>query len=175
MRDLTIGMAGAGGDGVVSAGEALINAAAAAGYHAILTKSFGPQIRGGESSFRMRLSIDAVHTPAGMLDVAVALNWDDFLRFGAELPVAGHTIFIHDAQSPPDASAWRGVTPAAIVAVPIAALAREVAGHDAAKNTVVLGLLAEWFGLLPGGLLAGLRKRFARKGAEVLERNERAF
>ena len=28
MRDLTIGMAGAGGDGVVSAGEALIHAAA---------------------------------------------------------------------------------------------------------------------------------------------------
>ena len=33
--DLVIGMAGAGGDGVVSAGEALIAAAASDGYHAI--------------------------------------------------------------------------------------------------------------------------------------------
>jgi 2-oxoglutarate/2-oxoacid ferredoxin oxidoreductase subunit alpha len=175
MRDLTIGMAGAGGDGVVSAGEALISAAAAGGYHAILTKSFGPQIRGGESSFRLRLSTGPVYTPGGMLDVAVALNWDDFVRFGAELPVAGQTIFIHDSQFPPDATAWRGVRPAEIVAVPIAALARDVAGHGAAKNTIVLGLLAEWFGLLPDRLLAGLRKRFARKGDDVLARNERAF
>ena len=50
--DLMIGMAGAGGDGVVSAGESLMTAAALEGYHAILTKSFGPQIRGGESSCR---------------------------------------------------------------------------------------------------------------------------
>ncbi|HTM27612.1 MAG TPA: 2-oxoacid:acceptor oxidoreductase subunit alpha [Vicinamibacterales bacterium] len=175
MRDLTIGMAGAGGDGVVSAGESLITAAASAGYHAILTKSFGPQIRGGESSFRLRISSGPVHTPGGMLDVAVALNWDDFVRFGAELPVAGHTVFIHDAQHPPAPGAWPGVMPAEIVAAPIAAIARELAGHDAAKNTVVLGLMAEWFGFVPDALLAGLRKRFAKKSAEVLERNERAF
>jgi len=175
MRDLTIGMAGAGGDGVVSAGESLITAAASAGYHAILTKSFGPQIRGGESSFRLRISSGPVHTPGGMLDVAVALNWDDFVRFGAELPVAGHTVFIHDAQHPPAPGAWPGVMPAEIVAAPIAAIARELAGHDAAKNTVVLGLMAEWFGFVPDALLAGLRKRFAKKRAEVLERNERAF
>ena len=110
MRDLTVGIAGAGGDGVVSAGESLIAAAATAGYHAILTKSFGPQIRGGESSFRLRISTGPVYTPGGVLDVAVALNWDDFLRFGAELPVDGHTVFIHDAQRPPAAGAWTGVT-----------------------------------------------------------------
>ena len=39
--DLIIGMAGSGGDGIVSAGESLISAAAAEGYFAILTKSFG--------------------------------------------------------------------------------------------------------------------------------------
>ena len=175
MRDLTIGMAGAGGDGVVSAGDALINAAALEGYHAILTKSFGPQIRGGESSFRLRLSAEPVFTPAGILDVAVALNWDDFFRFGAELPIAGHTILVHDSQQPPAEIGRTGMTPGLVIGAPIAAIAREIAGHDAAKNTVVLGLLSEWFGLMPETLLAGLRKRFAKKSADVLERNERAF
>lgn len=170
-------MAGAGGDGVVSAGESLITAAAACGYHAILTKSFGPQIRGGESSFRLHVSTGPVHTSGGVLDVAVALNWDDFLRFGAELPIAGHTVLVYDAQYPPGPGLLplAGVTPAEIVGVPLAAMARELAGTDAAKNTVVLGLLAEWFGLMPDALLAGLRKRFAKKSAEVMERNERAF
>jgi 2-oxoglutarate/2-oxoacid ferredoxin oxidoreductase subunit alpha len=177
MRDLTIGMAGAGGDGVVSAGEALITAAALEGYHAILTKSFGPQIRGGESSFRLRVSPGAVHTPGGVLDVAVALNWDDFLRFGAELPIGGHTVLVYDTQHAPGPGGppLAGVMPGEIVGAPIAAIARELAGHDAAKNTVVLGLMAEWFGLMPDTLLAGLRKRFGKKSAEVLERNERAF
>ena len=175
MRDLSIGMAGAGGDGIVSAGESLIVAAALEGYHAMLTKSFGPQIRGGESSFRLRVSTGAVYTPGGVLDVAVALNWDDFFRFGAEMPIAGHTILIHDARYPAEAGRLAGTRPGRIVAAPIAAIARELAGSDAAKNTVVLGLLAEWFGVMPDTLLAGLRKRFARKSAEILERNERAF
>lgn len=177
MRDLTIGMAGAGGDGVVSAGESLITAAALEGYHAILTKSFGPQIRGGESSFRLRVSTEPVYTPGGVLDVAVALNWDDFLRFGAELSVGGHTVLVYDSQHAPGPGGppLAGVMPREIVGAPIAAIARELAGHDAAKNTVVLGLLAEWFGLMPDTLLGGLRKRFGKKSAEVLERNERAF
>ncbi|HYT76900.1 MAG TPA: 2-oxoacid:acceptor oxidoreductase family protein, partial [Vicinamibacterales bacterium] len=177
MRDLTIGMAGAGGDGVVSAGESLITAAAIDGYHAILTKSFGPQIRGGESSFRLRVATGPVYTPGTVLDVAIALNWDDFLRFGAELPIGGHTILIYDAQHAPGPGGppLAGVMPGEIVGAPIAAIARELAGHDAAKNTVVLGLLAEWFGFMPDALQAGLRKRYARKSADVLERNERAF
>jgi len=55
-QDLIIGIAGAGGDGVISAGESLITAAALEGYHAIMTKSFGSQIRGGEASCRLRLA-----------------------------------------------------------------------------------------------------------------------
>ena len=45
-----------------------------------MTKSFGSQIRGGESSCRLRLSTRPVFNPGGTLDVAVALNWDDFLK-----------------------------------------------------------------------------------------------
>ncbi len=80
LDNLVIGMAGSGGDGIVSAGESLIAAAAAEGYHAIMTKSFGSQIRGGESSCRVRLSHAPVLNPGGTLDVAVALNWEDFLQ-----------------------------------------------------------------------------------------------
>ncbi len=76
-----MGMAGSGGDGIVSTGEALIAAAAYEGYHAMMTKSFGSQVRGGESSCRVRISTRRVHNPGGMLDIAIALNWEDFLRF----------------------------------------------------------------------------------------------
>ena len=176
-RDLVIGMAGSGGDGIVSAGEALIAACASEGYHAMMTKSFGSQIRGGESSCRVRLAIEPVLNPGGALDVAVALNWEDFLKFGAELPVAGNTVVIYDSASgvAPDQLPLEGVSPAEVFAVPIGELARKATGTDKAKNTVVLGLLSGWFGIVRDGVMKGLRKKLAKKGAEVLAANERAF
>jgi 2-oxoglutarate/2-oxoacid ferredoxin oxidoreductase subunit alpha len=175
--DLVIGMAGAGGDGVISAGEAIMTAAARSGYRAMMTKSYGPQIRGGESSFRLRLATAALFNAGGTLDVAVALNWDDFLRFGAELPVDGRTTMIYEAASgvAPNDLPLAGVAPAEAFAVPIGQMARDNAGTDKAKNTVVLGLFAEWLGLSPDALLAGFRKRFAAKSADLLQANERAF
>jgi len=175
--DLVIGMAGAGGDGIVSAGESLIVAAATSGYHAMLTKSFGSQIRGGESSCRLRVSLDPVLDPGGTLDVAVALNWDDFLRFGAELPTGGRTVVIYESATgvAPDRVPLAGIVPAEVRPVPIGEMAREAAGTEKAKNTVVLGLLAGWFGIAPDAILAGLRRKLAKKGAEVQAANDRAF
>jgi 2-oxoglutarate/2-oxoacid ferredoxin oxidoreductase subunit alpha len=176
-KGLVIGMAGSGGDGIVSAGDSLMTALALAGYHAMLTKSFGPQIRGGESSFRLRVSTGPVLGPGGALDVAVALNWDDFLRFGAELPIDGHSVVIYDSNTrvAPDQIPLSGVKPAEVVPVAIEAMAKETAGSEKAKNTVVLGLMAGWFELAPQHIRAGLRKRFAKKGEDIMARNERAF
>lgn len=176
-HDLIIGMAGSGGDGIVSAGESLITAAALEGYYAILTKSFGSQIRGGESSCRLRISTKPVLYPGGFLDVAIALNWEDFLKFGAELPVDSHTIVIYESNTKvaPEHIPLEGVKPAAVMSVPIEAMAKQNAGTEKAKNTVVLGLLAGWFGITREGILNGLKKKFHKKGDEVMKGNEQAF
>ncbi len=176
-KDLIIGIAGAGGDGVVSAGESVITAAALEGYHALMTKSFGSQIRGGEASCRLRLSTDPVLNPNGPLDVAVALNWEDFLRFGAELPVQSSTIVIYEARTgvAPDKLPLEGVTPSVVFSVPITEMAVQNAGTDKAKNIVIIGLLAGWFGIGHASMLAGIRKKFAKKGTTVVEGNARAF
>ncbi len=177
VQNLVIGMAGSGGDGIVSAGQSLIAAAASEGYHAIMTKSFGSQIRGGESSCRVRIAVRPIYSPGGMLDVAVALNWDDFMKFGAELPVSGSTIVIYDEKCgvPKDKLPLVGVTPAEVLAVPIGDLAKQATGTDRAKNTVVLGLIAGWFGIAREGILNNMRKKLGKKGAELLAANEKAF
>ena len=172
-----MGMAGSGGDGIVSAGESLISAAAYEGYHAMMTKSFGSQVRGGESSCRVRLSTKRVQNPGGTLDVAIALNWEDFLKFGAELPVSGDTVVIYDSKTGIDPSQIPlvGIMPKEVFAVPIGEMARQAAGTDKAKNTVVLGLIAGWFGIAGVSILRGLSKKFAKKGPELVASNERAF
>ena len=176
-QDFIIGIAGAGGDGVVSAGESLITAAALEGYHCIMTKSFGSQIRGGEASCRLRLAVQPVLNPNGPLDVAVALNWEDFRRFGAELPVAATTIVIYEASTgvAPDNLPLQGVKPAMVYRVPITEMAVKHAGADKAKNIVIAGLLAGWFGIGRESMLTGIRKKFSKKGAAVVEGNVRAF
>jgi 2-oxoglutarate ferredoxin oxidoreductase subunit alpha len=176
-QDLIIGIAGAGGDGVVSAGESLITAAALEGYHGIMTKSFGSQIRGGEASCRVRLATEPVFNPNGPLDVAVALNWEDFRRFGSELPVESATIVIYDSNTgvAPDKLPLDGVTPRVVFSVPITEMAQQHAGTEMAKNVVVIGLLAGWFGIGRESMPAGIRKKFAKKGAAVVEGNARAF
>jgi 2-oxoglutarate/2-oxoacid ferredoxin oxidoreductase subunit alpha len=173
VQDLILGMAGSGGDGVVSAGESLLSAASATGYHAIMTKSFGSQIRGGESSCRVRLSTKALLNPGGALDVAVALNWEDFLRFGSELPLSADTVLIYEekAGAPPpqmDAAKER-------IGVPMSELTKKAAGTDKAKTSVVLGLLSGWFGMPAEAILKGLKKKFGSKGEGLLEANQKAL
>ncbi len=171
--DFVLGMAGAGGDGVVGAGESLIAAAAFEGYHAMMTKSFGSQVRGGESSCRVRVSTRPVHNPGGALTFAVALNWDDFQKLGAELPLSPDTLLAYDAKA--------GVAPASLaaprqrVSVPISELARAATGAEKAKTSVVLGLLSGWFGFAAESLLRALRKRLAKRGEEAILANLRAF
>jgi len=176
-KDLVFGMAGSGGDGIVSAGESLLQAAAAEGYHGVMTKSFGSQIRGGESSCRVRISTEPILNPGGNLDVAVALNWEDFLKFGAELPVSGTTVVIYEAATglAEHEIPLVGVTPLQVIAVPIAEMAKATAGTERAKNTVVLGLIAGWFGIGAVAVMKGIRKRLAKKGEELVDANQRAF
>lgn len=176
-KDLIIGIAGAGGDGVVSAGESIITAAALEGFHAIMTKSFGSQIRGGEASCRLRLSTEPVLNPNGPLDVAVIFNWEDFRRFGGELPVTAETIVIYEARTgvQPEQVPLPNATRSRVFSVPITEMAEQTAGTEKAKNIVVTGLLAGWFGIGQASMLAGIRKKFARKGEAVAAGNERAF
>jgi 2-oxoglutarate ferredoxin oxidoreductase subunit alpha len=177
LDDLILGMAGSGGDGVVSAGESLLSAASSEGYHAMMTKSFGSQIRGGESSCRVRLSTRKVLNPGGALDVMVALNWEDFFKFGAELPLAVGTVLIHEEKAgpPPETLKARGIVPSEVISVPITEMTKKAAGTDKAKTSVVLGLLSGWFGIPSEALLKGLKKKFGNKGEGLLEANEKAL
>ena len=56
---LSIAITGAGGAGVISCGELLLQAWAREGGRGLLRKAYGPQIRGGESAALLKLTEDA--------------------------------------------------------------------------------------------------------------------
>ena len=175
--DITIGIVGAGGDGVISSGELLVSAASADGLYATILKSFGPQIRGGESSCRVRISQEEVLSYGDALDVLVAFNWPDYLRFKAELDLRPGVVVLYDekdgtpaSEVPIDAALDPLVLP-----VPFHDLARAATGTDLSKNILLLGVLAELFELPQEGIADAVARKFRRKGEEVMAANRKAL
>ena len=172
-EDLTVGIAGAGGDGVVSAGELLIQVGAHEGLFGMLVKSFGPQIRGGESSVRVRLSSSPVLCQGDELDVLIAFNWADYGRFRAELMPSARTLIFVDEQdkTPPEQIPLPETFKAAVMRVPFEKLAVEKGGSALAKNIVAVGVLAGALNLPRDGFARAIEKKFSRKGEPVVAAN----
>jgi len=175
--DITIGIVGAGGDGVISSGELLVSAAAADGLYATILKSFGPQIRGGESSCRVRISQEEVLSYGDALDVLVAFNWEDYLRFKAELALTPGVVVLYDERdgTPPGEVPIDPALEALVLPIPFHDLAREATGTDLSKNILLLGVLAELFDLPQEGIADAVARKFARKGEQVREANKKAL
>ncbi len=175
VKTLTVGMVGSGGDGVVTAGDMVLNAVAEEGLFALSGKSFGPQIRGGESSMRVRIATNPVENTGSGLDYLIVLNWRDYGRFAGELNIAERGVILCEA----DAKAaiqdvpenLRGKT---LVEVPFAKMAGD-AGARRAKNVLTLGLFAGLAGLPQERFISSIEKKFQRKGEQVLTMNLRAF
>ena len=176
-KELVVGIAGAGGDGVVSAGELVLNIAAQQGLFGMLVKSFGPQIRGGESSVRLRLSAEPVLSQGDVLDVLIAFNWADYGRFRTELVANEKTIIFVDQQdkTPEAEIPLPQALKAAVRQVPFEQIAVEKAGTALAKNIVAVGVLAGALGLPPEGFAHAIARRFAKKGQKVVDSNVAAF
>lgn len=172
--DMTIGFVGSGGEGVVSAGEILVWSTAAEGLYGMMIKSYGPQIRGGESAAQIRLSSEPVLSQGDKLDALVVLSWQNFARFEKELVLGKDTIVFHDKGDEPPAnlSFPHGIR---FVEVPMTEEAKERTGNTLAKNLVALGFLVGSYRLPERGFYEAIRQRFERKGEAVLEGNMQAF
>jgi 2-oxoglutarate ferredoxin oxidoreductase subunit alpha len=161
--ELSIAITGAGGAGVISVGELLLQAWAALGGRGLLRKAFGPQIRGGESAALLKLSDHERYTAADRCDVLLALDWENFTRFGDEIRLHGDSLVIcADATRMPEAV--RSLVPAPLQ-LPIAELTRAAHG-EGRENMFALGLLGRLLELPEETLVRRATGKLARK-AEV--------
>jgi 2-oxoglutarate ferredoxin oxidoreductase subunit alpha len=141
-KSLSIAITGAGGAGVISCGELLLQAWAKLGGRGLMRKAYGPQIRGGESAALLKLTENERYTASNYYDVLVALDWRNFSRFEDEIRLRPGSMVLCDQA---------GEIPAGILAeqpdilqLPLTELAG--ACHPEGRtNMLVLGLL--------GGLL----------------------
>jgi 2-oxoglutarate ferredoxin oxidoreductase subunit alpha len=148
-REFSLAITGAGGAGVISVGELLLRAWAQAGGRGLLRKAFGPQIRGGESAALLKLTEREHYTAADRCDLLLALDWNNFNRFGDEISLHRDSIVVcEDATQLPPAVA--GESPR-VMEIAFTALAR-AAHPEGRANMLVLGVLGSLLDL-PGGSL----------------------
>jgi 2-oxoglutarate ferredoxin oxidoreductase subunit alpha len=174
---LTIAMVGAGGDGVVTMGEMIAQAAARDGLHVMKTEAYGPQIRGGEASCTVRVSADPVLSPGDTVDVFVSFSFADCARFKGEIRLAPDAVVLYEAADPvpPEKSGLAFGPGVSLLAVPFVELAKESAQTQAAKNVVALGAVSALFGLPEAGIKTAIEKKFAKKKEGVALQNLKAF
>ena len=134
---LTLAIVGSGGAGVIVTGEMCLQAVAYSGGYGHLRKSFGPQIRGGESAAILSLSPLPLENTGEQCHCLFVLDWKNFDRFQDEIRLVANPLIIVDEKA--------GACPAALeslkdnmVTVPFSQLAREN-GSDKV-NAVFLGL-----------------------------------
>lgn len=95
---ISITLAGSGGSGVMTAGSMLLDAAGKAGYYAYMTRSSGPQIRGGEAAAMVRIATHPVQSHADRYDLLLAIDWLNADRFTAEIPLDGDSLMLGDPE-----------------------------------------------------------------------------
>jgi 2-oxoglutarate ferredoxin oxidoreductase subunit alpha len=165
-QGLAVAITGSGGSGAVTSGLILLAAVARAGYYGLMTRSAGPQIRGGESAAMIRFAPRPVRCMGDAFDLLVGLDWRNVARFVDEIPLGAGSVVLSDPSA--------GAVPAELLAlgaevreVPFKELIADVEGGH--LNMAALGALGASLGLPLAALEEGALGTLGRKGRKVLD------
>jgi 2-oxoglutarate ferredoxin oxidoreductase subunit alpha len=157
--DVIIGIGGAAGDGVASAGNTLALSVARQGLAVSAYNSYQSVIRGGHSWLRLRISAEKPLNHGDQIDVLIALNQDTLDRHLQEM-VAGGVALYNAAKFRPSYEPPDGVQ---LCALPVPELTPSYKELPVMQNTVAVGAVIRLMGLDFAGLESVLDSTFAKK------------
>ena len=161
--EIIVGIGGAAGDGVASAGNTLVLSLARQGLAAYSYNSYQSVIRGGHSWLRLRFSARKPLNHGDQVDAVVALNQDTLDRHLQELQPGGLVLY-NGAKLSPSYAPPPGVQ---LCPLPVPELAPGSQRLPVMQNTVAVGALMQLMGLETRGLESVLQSTFAKKPAVV--------
>ncbi len=141
---LAIAVTGSGGSGAVTTGLILLKAMAKAGFYGLMSRSSGPQIRGGESAVMMRFADHELYSHDDTFHVLLSLDWLKIERFADEIPLDSNSLLLGDADAGevPDILTAHGTR---IELLPFKKQATAIQGGR--SNMIGLGVLAALLGI----------------------------
>jgi 2-oxoglutarate ferredoxin oxidoreductase subunit alpha len=162
---LALAITGSGGSGVVTMGLLFLKAISGAGYYGLMTRSSGPQIRGGESAVMLRVGANPVKSQDDSFKLLLALDWLNFSRFADEIPLTDQSVVLYDPAM--------GDIPAVVIEsgvqlqeISLKELAKTIEGGRA--NMLALGMLTALLDIEKSATEKAVNSVLGRKGAEVV-------
>lgn len=169
---MSLVLTGSGGAGVMTAGETFLDAAARCGLYGLMTRSSGPQIRGGEAAALLRLANYPVESHADRFDILLALDFENSQRFAAEIPLDSDSLIVADSgagETPPAIAAYG----AKVAYTEIAEMAKSIKGGRV--SMVALGIFAALIGMPEEALLASVEATIGQRKPEFLPASQAAI
>jgi 2-oxoglutarate ferredoxin oxidoreductase subunit alpha len=171
-QSISVAFVGSGGAGVLTTGNFLLEAACAAGWYGLLTRTVGAQIRGGEAAAMVRLATHPVECLPDRHDVLIGIDWLNAQRFGAEIDVGPNSLVISDPRGGDLPPVVTGAG-ARVVEVPFKDMAKAI--PDGRPNMIALGIAAKLLGLDPEVIFAFIERRLADKGPGAIQASRKAI
>lgn len=169
LRDFVIRFGAEGGGGIVTASEILAQSATQIGYHALTFSTFPSQIMGGPVWTQTRISVNPVLSAGDDVDVLVAFNQEAYDNHRGDVREEGVIIY--------DSGEFQLEDESRSLGLPLDDLAKST-GNARAANMVVIGALAQLFGMPQEDLDEFVTKRFTRGRAgdqEIIAANLKAM
>ncbi|MBI5192398.1 MAG: 2-oxoacid:acceptor oxidoreductase subunit alpha [Nitrospirae bacterium] len=170
-NDLIIRIAGEGGEGVISSGDFLMQAAARLGVEVVTFKTFPSEIKGGYALSQVRVSEEPILSQGDSFNILVAFNGEAYAVNKKSLTPG--TVLVYDypgGDFEPEEHPGVHKYP-----VPMSKIAKDVLTSYISKNMVALGAVAELFGIGMESLKSSIHDKFIKKGMEMVETNYKAI
>ena len=156
MRDQSIFIVGAAGEGIQTIGDVVARALLQSGVHVFATKEYESRIRGGNSSYRLR--VGGINAPRHDADIILSLNPTAATHYASA--ASPHCIMLGE-----HSSEVRGTQ------IAFHSLAKETFGSSIYANAIAAGSLGSLLGISPAILESAIRERFAKLPADIQQRN----
>jgi len=163
-------ISGFGGQGVISMGMTLAQAAMAEGRHVTYLPSYGAEVRGGTANCTVAISDEDIASPiASSPDFVIAMNRPSLVRFQNQIK-SGGVLFMNTSLIKTDTSR----DDIEVVRVAADAIAKEL-GSAKSANMVMLGAFVKKSGIVSlEGILEGLKIGLKGK-TKLIAVNEKAI
>jgi 2-oxoisovalerate ferredoxin oxidoreductase beta subunit len=168
-KELSIKVAGFGGQGVLLLGQLLTEMGMREGLEVSWLPSYGPEMRSGSAHCHVCLSKERIGSPlVSHPDVLIAMNEISLRKFGPQVTPGGLVLYNHD-RMPEDFQ----LSQARVICIPASEIADKL-GSTKATNIVMLGALLEETESLSPETAVGVLETKVKK-TELLEVNRQAL
>ena len=168
LADLTVMVAGQGGDGSLTVISHLSRVLGHRGFHTYTSRDVASRIKGGHAAGVMRASIIERRNAGDHIDLLIALDAEAIEKGGPRVGPEGVVIFDGSLGPPPAGYLHDEVE---VLSIPFGRLSVRDLRRDLFKNSVAFGVACRVFGLEDQEIEANLREGLTRFPDKIIDAN----